>query len=125
MCTLKIDFYNWKDDLLSIIIILNIMKLREQQYFASFENHKEKKRLGEKVCNWGLPAAWVGPMSCPALDGKTSTGAGDELLSTTSTTPKIQKLNSQVSFSVILWFFIQGKGYKSCDNVVTMSRKKD
>lgn len=43
------------------------------------QNKKEKKRM--KV----LPADWVGAMSWPALDGRISTGAGGELLSTTST----------------------------------------
>lgn len=35
-----------------------------------------------------LPADWVGAMSWPALDGRISTGAGGELLTTTSTNAK-------------------------------------
>lgn len=47
-----------------------------------------------------LPADWVGAMSWPALVGRISTGAGGEILSTTSVEPKRKTTTQAISSSV-------------------------
>lgn len=68
-----------------------------------------------------LPAAWVGAMSWPALDGRISTGAGGDVLSTTSMKLRITQWQTLISFLLIFecrsW---RKTGYKQVNQIKCM-----